>query len=53
MHHRKGLRSIRLRELLVAKVVAPLVKGQNLMFEGGLLNGALDPLLNFCKFIRE
>ena len=46
MHHKRRPRNTRLKELLMAKAVAPFVKGQSLTFEGRLLNGILDLLIN-------
>ena len=53
MHHKKGLRSIKMRVLLVAKVVALLIKGQSLKFKGGILSDVLDPQDKFLLAHKE
>ena len=44
MHYNKRPRSIRLRVLMVAKVLAALIRVPNLKFKKELLNGVQDPL---------
>ena len=53
MHYKRIPRNTSVRLLMVAKVMAPLIKGQSLKFEGGILSGVLHPLDRFLITDKE